>query len=155
MAVLIKELLENYHIMDVDTKLDIDMAIRDLVSRNKFSREDSSIIDLIKLQYSIPEVAFKLNKSERTVYRQRKKICHSIAERLGTSYQDIKIVFQVRDRLGRELSEEECLFCWDVICGYNRRDKSANIFNFQLRMGNDTNESRRYQTQRQMDMQTM
>jgi hypothetical protein len=154
MAVLVRELLRNYHIVDTDTKLDLDIAIKDLINKGKLRSDDSDIVNLIKLQYSIPEISYKLQIPERTVYRRRVKICNSIANRLGLPYQDIKIVLVVREKLGRELSDEEVMFCQHMInsSGY-RQDRRISIFNFKIVDGKvRCNGNRGYQTQGQMVM---
>lgn len=133
MAVLVKELLKNYYINDIDTKLDLDGAIKNFESCGEFDTNDKKIIDLIKEQYTPLEIAFKLNISVSTVHRKRGMICSKISKRLGISYQDYKIILQVQQKLDRNLTDDERRFCWYIInrFGY-KHDNKLSIYNFKI-----------------------
>lgn len=132
-AVLVNELLKTYYTVDIDTKLDLDLAIRELKCSGELDQNDLEIVSLTKMQYSVPDISFKMGWSFATTYRKRSILTSKIAKRLGIIYQDFKIILQVQKKLGRQITEDERVFCWYVInhLGY-KHDYRMSIFNFRI-----------------------
>lgn len=147
MSVLVSDLLKNYYrSIDIETRLDLDIAIKQLEITNQLDYEDLIIIKLLKQQFTISELAKKMSCSSRTINRKKKIICKKISNQLGDDYQDFRIISQVQRKLGRNLTDDERLFCWLVINKSGFFDRRINIFNFRDRIGID--EYRRNQEER-------
>jgi len=89
--------------------------------------------------------------SSRTINRKKKVVCEKISKQLGTDYQDLKILLQVQRKLGRNLSDDEKMFCWLIINKSGFFDRKVTIFNFRERVGINGN-GRGNQKERQMGL---
>jgi hypothetical protein len=134
-SILVNDLLRNYYKdIDVEAKLDLDWAIKQLRKENELDYNDLLLIKLLKRQCSILEMRRSLRCSVRTTHRKKQIVCSKIANKLGAEYQDYIIILKVQRRLERSLTDEERLFCWLVINKFGRFDKRINIFNFKERV---------------------
>ena len=136
MSILVSDLLKNYYKdLDVETRLDLNLAVKQLRITNQLDHEDLLIIKMIKMQFTNSELAAALGCSSRTVNRRKKIICSKISDKLGQDYQDLKILSKVERKLGRTLTNDEKLFCWLVINKSGFFDRKVTIFNFRERVG--------------------
>lgn len=116
MSTLVREALKNYYYNDIDTKLDLDYAIKKLSKENELDDIDIKIIELVKLQYTSDEISKRIKGLNRfAVYKRLNHIYYVIAKLLGINYQDFKIILQVERRLGRKLTDDERKVCWYII----------------------------------------
>ena len=152
MSIIVNDLLKNYYKnIDVETKLDLDIAIRQLKNANQLDYEELKIIKLLKKQFTNIELAHEMCCSSRTINRKKKVVCEKISKQLGTDYQDLKILLQVQRKLGRNLSDDEKMFCWLIINKSGFFDRKVTIFNFRERVGINGN-GRGNQKERQMGL---
>ncbi len=136
---LVKELLKTYYELDDSSKIDIDNAINFLLESGQFTLEEYASIKMVKEQENRAEIAKLLGISTRTLKRRVNDGCDKIANALGERYQDSKILLQVEERLGRELTTDEEKFCLHVIkTGVS--PKGSNIFCFKIVNGKVVND---------------
>lgn len=133
--VIVREILKSYLVADTVIRYDIDSAIEYLAERGDLSERQLQIVNGIK-EYSVRELAELLGIHKRTVEYNLNKACSKIADYLGESYQDSKLIVAAEARLGRKLTPEEEKACWYIIRNYgNRRVGRINIFNFKIEDG--------------------
>jgi DNA-binding CsgD family transcriptional regulator len=132
--ILVRELLRTYTRCDAHTRMDIDLAVRELHRRGILSNREKEIISLLEKRYSMKDISIECKVGKNTVQRDVNNACEKIAIFLGSDYQDDKIIDMVARNLGRELTLEEKLFCR---CKLNDAARSSNIhkiniYNFKM-----------------------
>lgn len=82
----VRELLKNYERLDVHNKIDIDTAIQKLAKQGKLSEFDCAILELVKAEYSISEIAEKYSMERSRISHKLSSIAKRIAAYLGDGY---------------------------------------------------------------------
>lgn len=113
MSIVVKDMIKHYATADIDERLEIDIAVAKLLEEELLTDREISVLEYYKLQFSTKEIAKSLHTTERTIYREFKKVVSKISAVLHMD--DSSILDEVSDRLGRELTNDETKFCNYVI----------------------------------------
>ncbi len=131
---IVKDLLRNYYNVDDTSRLDLDRAIKYLVETNTISDEERIVLKLTIEQTDTRDIARTVNLGVTTTKRRLDSVSAKMADYLGVEYQDIKILKEVEDKLGRKLTPEEEQFCWGII-RRGRGIRGVSIFSFRIENG--------------------
>jgi hypothetical protein len=124
--ILVREILKNYYQNDATVRVDIDVAITKLKTSNSLTVRDLEIIEMVKSQYSLQDMAAHYNVNKTTVNKRVGIICRRLCEVLGDGYDDASIFSHVKVALRRELTDKEKEFCISIIQSLGFRKSIAN-----------------------------
>lgn len=134
--VIVKDILRTYYSCDENVKFDIDSTILQLSKDGVLTDIELVVIAVTKEQYSLTAAGEIVGVSKSAVGRALDTACQKIADYLGSEYQDDKILKAVEEKLGRNLTSDEKIFCRSKIRDFGRNKYSdINIFNFKVKDG--------------------
>ncbi len=133
MPVIVKDLIKRYYQVDINTKLDLDIAIQELSKKGTIDADSIVILGMVIEGVENSKIADAIGVSVSTLNRKLNDISDKIAVYLGGMYDDSRILLTVEEKLGRPLTDEEVLFCWFMIKFYGRDiNRNLSIYNFKL-----------------------
>jgi len=128
MSAHIRDLLDNYHKIEVVEKIDLDDAIKLLVCKGCLSDKEVLLLSLFVNQYEIDEISTIFNTTTRNIYYRINNIVEKFDDIMGYEYSDDRIFESVSAKLCRKLTKKEKDFCLRVIKN-GKLIKGKSIFN--------------------------
>ncbi len=131
MPVIVKDLIQRYYQVDLNTRLDLDTAIQALSKQGIIDADGIVILGMVMEGVESSKIADAIDVSISTINRKLNDISDKIALYLGGTYDDSRILLTVEEKLGRPLTDEEVLFCWFMIKFHGRDiNRNLSIYNF-------------------------
>ncbi len=148
-------MLRDYYNLDDSTKLDLDRAISSLAKQGAFSDQELIVLKLTTDGVGSKEIARVIEQTVSNVNYKIIIIADKISEFLGDEYKDEKLLKEVETRLGRPLTPEEEVFCWQVIKAGHPLHKGLSIFNFKVGKNGRIVQRAEGEAEGQMDVQAL
>lgn len=131
MSVIVKDLIKRYYQVDLNTRLDLDVAIQELSKQGIIDADGIVILNMVMEGVENSKIVDTIGVSVSTINRKLNDISNRIALYLGGTYDDSRILLTVEEKLGRPLTDEEVSFCWFMIKFYGRDiNRDLSIYNF-------------------------